>query len=92
MNAFCMMCGKPLVPDVFSDSPIGVAVAVLSIIIFVYRSGEVLQGKLTALLQGMPLAARPLAASTDGSVCPTRACVLVGHAFSPANRCGAQRQ
>jgi len=43
--------------DAFSDSLIGVAIAVLSIVIFVayYRSGEVLQGKLTALLQGTPV-------------------------------------
>lgn len=40
--------------DAFSDSLIGVGVAVFSILVFVayYRSGEVLQGKLTALLQG----------------------------------------
>ena len=40
--------------DAFSDSLIGVGIAVLSIVIFIayYRSGEVLQGKLTALLQG----------------------------------------
>ena len=42
--------------DAFSDSLVGVGIAVLSIVIFVayYRSGEVLQGKLTALLQGTP--------------------------------------
>jgi len=35
---------------------IGVGIAVLSIVIFIayYRSGEVLQGKLTALLQASP--------------------------------------
>jgi len=42
--------------DAFSDSSIGVGIAVLSIVIFIayYRSGEVLQGKLTALLQASP--------------------------------------
>ena len=42
--------------DAFSDSLVGVAIAVLSIVVFVayYRSGEVLQGKLTALLQAAP--------------------------------------
>ena len=42
--------------DAFSDSLIGVGIAVLSIVIFIayYRSGEVLQGKLTALLQASP--------------------------------------
>jgi RsiW-degrading membrane proteinase PrsW (M82 family) len=39
--------------DSFSDSWVGVVIAVLSIVIFVayYRSGEVLQAKITALLQ-----------------------------------------
>jgi Na+-transporting methylmalonyl-CoA/oxaloacetate decarboxylase beta subunit len=43
--------------DAFSDSLVGVGIAVLSIVVFVayYRSGEVLQGKLTALLQGTPV-------------------------------------
>jgi hypothetical protein len=40
--------------DTFSNSLIGVGIAVFSILFFVayYRSGEVLQGKLTALLHG----------------------------------------
>jgi RsiW-degrading membrane proteinase PrsW (M82 family) len=43
--------------DTFSGSLIGVGVAVLSIVIFVayYRSGEVLQSKIAALLHQMPV-------------------------------------
>ena len=43
--------------DTFSGSLVGVGIAVLSIVIFVayYRSGEVLQAKLSALLQQMPV-------------------------------------
>jgi len=47
-------CTGPTTPSAISS--IGVGIAVLSIVIFIayYRSGEVLQGKLTALLQASP--------------------------------------
>jgi RsiW-degrading membrane proteinase PrsW (M82 family) len=43
--------------DTFSSSVVGVGIAVLSIVIFVayYRSGEVLQSRISALLQQMPV-------------------------------------
>jgi RsiW-degrading membrane proteinase PrsW (M82 family) len=46
--------------DTFSDSMIGVAVAVLSIVIFIsyYRSGQTLQAKISSLLVNQPTEGR----------------------------------
>jgi len=56
--------------DTFSSSLFGVGIAVLSIILFVayYRSGEVLQSKLSALLQQMPLKPSVQGAAGEGRV------------------------
>lgn len=55
--------------DTFSGSLIGVGIAVFSILVFVsyYRSGEVLQSKISALLQQMPVKAQVPEATAESA-------------------------